>query len=190
MTPNADCNRVPEQRQRDCHIVSDWWPWPGDTVKLMFTIEQITALPVGFVRLADLAHSEGFPFLERMQEEWLTGGNRFDRPNEALFCTTLPIPGELPAEVGSGQLVGICGLNVDPYLSVDSVGRVRRLYVTPHYRRAGIGAALTRRVIEAANGRFVTLRLFTATPAAARFYERLGFQRITGEEHVSHAMTL
>ena len=69
--------------------------------------------------------------------------NRFDRAGEALFGGRI-----------DGQLVGICGLNVDPYAADDGIGRVRHLYVWSIHRRLGVGRALVTHVIQAAHGRF------------------------------------
>jgi GNAT superfamily N-acetyltransferase len=135
-------------------------------------------MEVGIQRLNDLslgafalliAESEraGFRFVRRLADEWADGVNRFDKPGEALFA----------AWVG-GQLVGVCGLNVDPYVGDDRVGRVRRLYVLAEYRGLGIGSRLVDAVVRAARGRFLSLRLRTESPAAAAFYERLGFRRV------------
>ena len=67
---------------------------------------------------ADLCSSHHGAALRGCHEEWRTGTNRFDRPDEALFGAW-----------AKGQLVGVCGLNIDPYRGDDRVGRVRHLYV-------------------------------------------------------------
>ena len=107
-------------------------------------------------------------------DEWADGSNRFDRPGEALFG----------AWVG-GRLVGVCGLNVDPYAGDDRVGRVRHLYVLRDCRRLGAGRELVEQVLAAARGRFGVLRLSTNNPAAARLYEGLGFRPVS-ERHCTH----
>src|SRR6266487_3820772 len=43
---------------------------------------------------------EGFRFVERLCDEWVSGANRFNAPGEALFVA-----------VADGQVVGVCGLN-------------------------------------------------------------------------------
>jgi GNAT superfamily N-acetyltransferase len=132
--------------------------------------------------LADLvAESErlGFRFVRRLRDEWAAGVNRFDRPGEALFAASL-----------DGRVVGVCGLNADPYASDPRVGRVRHLYVLVAYRRAGIGRRLVAEVVTAARGTFDRLRLRTDDPDAARFYERLGFRPRAGLEHCTHALEL
>jgi GNAT superfamily N-acetyltransferase len=116
----------------------------------------------------------GVRFVRRLVDEWRDGSNRFDRPGEALFGTRL-----------DGRLVGVCGLNVDPYAGDPRVGRVRHLYVLTDCRGRGVGRALVERVIEAARGRFSVLRLSTTNPAAARLYEAVGFRPGSGP-HCTH----
>jgi GNAT superfamily N-acetyltransferase len=127
-----------------------------------------------------LAESEqaGSRIVRRLVEEWASGANRFDRPGEALFAAWI-----------DGRLVGVCGLNVDPYSAEPRLGRVRHLYVLSAYRRRGIGRQLVEEVITAARGRFDGLRLSTANPVAARFYEGLGF-RFTEATHCTHVLDL
>jgi ribosomal protein S18 acetylase RimI-like enzyme len=144
------------------------------------TIERLRALPLdGFDPLIVESEEAGLGLVGRLVDEWGRGANRFDRPGEALFA----------ARVG-GQLVGVCGLNVDPYAGEGSVGRVRHLYVLSAYRRLGVGQRLVAEVIEAARGRFARLHLRTANPAAARLYERLGFRGASGRSDCSHVMEL
>jgi ribosomal protein S18 acetylase RimI-like enzyme len=128
-----------------------------------------------------LAESEhhGLRFVRRLAEEWTSGANRFDRPGEALFVAGL-----------GGRVVAVCGLNVDPYTAEPNVGRVRHLYVLSRCRRLGIGRELVAAVMEAARGRFDSLRLRTTNPAAAQLYERLGFQRRADVADCSHVLDL
>ncbi len=128
-----------------------------------------------------IAESEqyGLRFIRRLAEEWTSGANRFDRPGEALFVARI-----------AGQMVGVCGLNVDPYTAKLNVGRVRHLYVRLMYRRLGVGQHLVTEVIKASRGRFDSLHLRTENPAAAQFYERLGFRRCVGVDHCTHVMEL
>jgi GNAT superfamily N-acetyltransferase len=122
----------------------------------------------------------GLQFVRRLVEEWVSGANRFDHPAEALFAARI-----------NGQLVGVCGLNVDPYAAQERIGRVRHLYVLSAFRRLGVGRRLVTQVIETARGRFDILRLRTANPAAAQFYEALGF-RPSGDviQDATHVMEL
>lgn len=67
----------------------------------------------------------------------------------------------------AGALVGVCGVNVDPYALDDNVGRVRHLYVARAHRRQHVGRQLVEAVIGASRGRFGALRLRTQDPGAA-----------------------
>ena len=128
-----------------------------------------------------LAESEqaGLQLVRRLVEEWASGANRFDRPGEALFGAWV-----------DGRVVGVCGLNVDPYTAEEHVGRVRHLYVLSAFRRRGVGRRLTAAVIEAARGRFGALRLRTGNPEAARVYEAIGFRPSGRAADYTHIMEL
>lgn len=144
------------------------------------TIERLTdPQPESFTAMVAESEREDWRFLRRLANEWSSGVNRFDRPGEALFA----------ARVGR-EIAGVCGLNIDPYASTNSVGRVRHLYVLPACRRLGIGRKLVTVVIDAAQNRFDCLRLRTESPEAARFYERLGFGRCAGVPDCTHVMEM
>jgi GNAT superfamily N-acetyltransferase len=130
---------------------------------------RIDRLPADFEDLVAEAAGENFPALARMQEAWSAGTNRFDRCGEGLWIVR---EGE--------RTVGLCGLNVDPYLAdpdvpSDGVARLRHLYVRLAARRRGIGRCLVHRAADHARDRFQWIRLRTHDPVAARFYEALGF---------------
>jgi GNAT superfamily N-acetyltransferase len=114
-----------------------------------------------------LAESEasGYRFLRRVIDEWERGINRFSRTGEALFA----------AEIGD-RLVGVCGLNIDPYLDNPRVGRVRDVCVLAECRGRGIGRQLVEAAISAARGHFDRLRLRGEEAGPARLYESLGFR--------------
>jgi ribosomal protein S18 acetylase RimI-like enzyme len=144
-------------------------------------IERLASLvPDAVSPLVAESEAAGLRFVRRLVEEWTSGANRFDRPGEALFAATR-----------SGRVVGVCGLNVDPYATADGVGRVgrvRHLYVLSAHRGLGIGRRLVGAVIAEARGRFHDLRLRTENPAAARLYEGLGFQRCADIAACTHRM--
>jgi len=143
------------------------------------SIERVSELAAGCLD-ALLAESEqaGSLIVRRLVDEWASGANRFDRSGEALFAARI-----------EGRLVGVCGLNVDPYSAEPRLGRVRHLYVLSAYRRRGIGRRLVARVIATARGRFDRLRLSTGNPVAAQFYERMGF-RSDEAAHCTHVMSV
>jgi GNAT superfamily N-acetyltransferase len=131
-------------------------------------------------RLAPLnaeADGDGYRFVARLVDDWASGSNRFDQPGERLI-----------AAVREGLLLGVCGLNHDPYTRQSGVGRLRHLYVCRSGRRSGIASALVRQLLEEARGIFTIVRLRT-TPEAALFYDRLGFGR-TEQENASHIWDL
>jgi GNAT superfamily N-acetyltransferase len=133
-------------------------------------------------RLAVLiAESEasGYWFVRRLVDEWERGVNRFTRPGEALIAAS-----------SGGQVVGVCGLNVDPYLDDPRVGRVRNVYVLAACRGRGIGRRLVERAITAARGHFDRLRLRGEEAGPARLYESLGFRPCAGMPDCTHILEL
>jgi len=143
------------------------------------TIEILADLPPDHARdlLAD-SDAAGSRIVRRLVDEWAEGTTRFDRPGEALFGAWV-----------AGRLVGVCGLNVDPYAGAPRVGRVRHLYVLTSFRGRGVGRQLVARVIACARDRFDSLRLRTNNEAAARLYAALGFRAGDGETF-THALEL
>lgn len=148
------------------------------------TIRPLSQLPPGFDRLVEQASAEGFRALARMQEEWRSDANRFEEPGECLL-------GAFAGASDEARLIGICGLNRDPFEPEDArIGRVRRLYVDRNQRRAGTGTALMRAIHEAASESFAVLQLRTFDAAADAFYVALGFERVGGLPHVTHRRPL
>ena len=135
-------------------------------------IEKVRGLPKDLELLVVESRVEGFEFVDRLVREWHSGENRFDQDGEALFAARL-----------DGMLVGLCGVNRDPYLSDVTVGRLRHLYVARGARLLGIGRRLVHTVLEQARQHFGRVRL--RTDAAANFYASLGFSE-SSEENASH----
>jgi len=128
--------------------------------------------------LVDVAEQEGYAFVRRTIDEWENGSNRFSEAGEGFWGL-----------VCGGELIGIGGLNRDPYVVDADTGRVRHLYVRREDRRRGCASLLMQTIIDRAKEHFRTLRLFTDNPAAAVFYEGLGFERVGGVK-VSHVLNL
>lgn len=120
------------------------------------------------------SESEGFGFIRRLVDDYASGVNRFDDPAEALYGAYC------------AGLVGICGLNRDPYLSNPNVGRVRHLYVLHGYRRMGVGASLIEALIADARSHVRLLVLRTTNPEADRFYRAVGFSAGACFEQATH----
>ena len=117
---------------------------------------------------------DGYTFLQRTIDDWYSGANKFDRPGESLWGLFI-----------GKDLIGVGGLNIDPYTLTPKVGRVRHLYVRAAHRRAGYATLIMSKIMEEACGHFTVLRLFTDNAGASGFYEKLGFTK-TGEDKASH----
>lgn len=133
----------------------------------MIDIQQITLPVPGIEPLRREARDEGYDFLDRLIEDWLSGENRFDGPGE-MFC----------AAMEDGVLVAVGGLNRDPFVTNPEVGRIRRVYVRQGWRNRGVGEALVRWLLNAARKTFHSVRLRAENSGAARLYERIGFMAI------------
>lgn len=119
----------------------------------------------------------GFAMLARLDRNWSDGGNRFDAAGEVLLGAWR-----------DGELAGVCGLNIDPYVAGQRQGRVRHLYVGQAHRRRGVGAMLVGAVIDVAGRHFSALN--TRAPVEAhRFYESLGFQPVR-QDFATHRLML
>jgi len=111
------------------------------------------------------SRQEGFRMLDRLIDDFRNGHNRFNYPGECL----------LGVFDTSGNLVGIGGLNQDPYSLGLPLGRLRRFYILPACRRQGIGRRLANALLLEAKRTFLTVVLRTYTIQGAQFYESLGF---------------
>ena len=142
-------------------------------------ISRLNELPGDLDQLVQASLAEGFRFLERLCDEWRSGANCFLLPGEALFEAR-----------HQGRLIGICGLNRDPYAGETSVGRVRRLYVAPDARRIGVARRLVCAVLREARGQFATLRVRTTTRGGDLFYQTLGFHPTSSVPEATHELRL
>jgi GNAT superfamily N-acetyltransferase len=144
----------------------------------MTAIVKIKVLDVAALeRLRDESALEGFRFVERLREEWISGENRFQAPGEALF---LAIDGD--------HAIGVCGLNRDPYARDARIGRVRRLFVLQAHRNQGVGRALVDAVIAHARTHFESLRV--RTDAANDFFIARGFRQVEPSTQTTHVLDL
>jgi GNAT superfamily N-acetyltransferase len=121
----------------------------------------IENLPAGFDALREEARAEGHLFVERLAADWEARRMRFEHKGEALLLARV-----------TAVLAGIGGLTTEPVLP--GALRMRRFYVRPLFRRAGIGRALATALLERARttGLLVTVN---AAPASVPFWESLGF---------------
>ncbi len=148
---------------------------PGADIKLIKLNEANFRL---IEQLIGEAEREGYAFVQRTIDEWGNDTNRFSRKGEALWGLT-----------ADTVLIGMGGINYDPYTEQAKIGRVRHLYIHPAYRRQGYASILMQTIISQARRYFIMLRLFTDNPQAAVFYEKLGFGK-ADELKASHILFL
>jgi GNAT superfamily N-acetyltransferase len=141
-------------------------------------ITPLTTLNAAIEPLLVEAEQQGFEFMRRLVEDWASGANRFNRRGECIL-----------GAFSDGQLLGVAGLNRDPYVDADGVGRLRHLYVLASARRLGVGSLLVHHILQDAERSFRVVRLRTTTAAAAAFYLRLGFAS-TDEKTASHVIII
>ncbi|MDU0831287.1 GNAT family N-acetyltransferase [Klebsiella pneumoniae] len=130
----------------------------------------------GFAALRIESLEQHFNMLRRLAENWQSGKNRFNAPGETLLGAFV-----------NHQLVGVCGINSDPFSPQPRAGRICHLYISERYRRRGIGQQLLVSVITHSSAWFDFLN--THAPAQAwPFYERLGFRPVYDEPRVTHRL--
>ena len=142
-------------------------------------IAPITELPGDFPKLIESAEAEGFQALTTLARNFESGTNRFYRAGEVLLTLW-----------DGDDLLGVGGLNRDPYFPKQNVGRLRHLYVLPSLRSQGLGRSLVEALEARAQDVFPILQLFTQSVRAGAFYEALGYQVVRGEDKVSHRKVL
>jgi len=101
---------------------------------------------------------------------------RFDQPGEVLL-----------GAFSGPQLLGLCGLNIDPYLENPRVGRLRHLFVAKAGRGKGVGSALVRAILTYAQDHFAIVRLRTDADMRGAFYASFGFRPIE-DENATHQL--
>ena len=139
-------------------------------------ITRLHELPLSQLRpLVEESHEDGCQFVQRLQEEWLSGANRFDGEGEALF-----------GYYAATTLVAVGGINRQSA----TTGRLRRFYVARAWRRKGVGRALVRHILSFAAQFYTEVVVHTESPSADTFYCALGFSRISGSSDPTHRISL
>lgn len=102
---------------------------------------------------------------------------RFEEDGEALFGAFV-----------DDRLVGTAGLTRQG----PRLGRLRRVYVSPAYRRRGIAKALVGVVLNYAQSHLSEVVLFAERDEAKRLYESFGFQSESpdGRDRATHRLIL
>ena len=81
----------------------------------------------GFLALRSESLAQHFNMLRRLAENWQSGKNRFNAPGETLLGAFV-----------NHQLVGVCGINSDPFSPQPRAGRIRHLYISERYREGKV----------------------------------------------------
>ncbi|SDN02808.1 Diadenosine tetraphosphate (Ap4A) hydrolase [Paenibacillus sp. yr247] len=166
---NNNKNRLEETKERILNHIK----------KNNFEIKEVKVLiPEELSELLTESAEEGFRHIHRLINDYIAGINKFNNEGEALFECRV-----------NNRVIGICGLNQDPYFG-EGIGRVRRLYIMKEFRRHGIGRKMTEAVINKAKKHYRKLLLKTDNPVAGEFYKTLGFEEIMNEEKMTHCLVL
>ncbi|PGZ52908.1 GNAT family N-acetyltransferase [Bacillus anthracis] len=117
-----------------------------------------------FKYLVQESKEEGFNFLKKLINEYENKLNTFNKTGECLY-------GIFQGE----KLIGIGGLNEDPYTENNKIGRLRRFYISKDYRRIGLGKVLLNQLLSYAEKNFKVVVLHTDTKQGDAFYTANGF---------------
>lgn len=133
------------------------------------------ALPDDFEALRADAADEGWRHMDRLADDWESGADRYDKPGEALFTAFV-----------EGELAGIGGLTREPSDPDGDALRARRLYVSPRFRKSGVGGALVSAIIQEAFQNASRLNVNAGRDSPA-FWDHLGFARVDADAF-THAL--
>ena len=146
----------------------------NQTTKDIQIQQAFNLLSFDFLPLLEDSIEDGHRHIQRLINDYTTGENKFNKPGESLFVALL-----------DNAIIGVCGLNQYPYNNL-TYGRLRRLYVKKTHRKLGIGRMLVETVLKHANENFEILVLKTDSFIAGRFFESLGFKKITYISDATH----
>lgn len=143
-------------------------------------VTQVQTLDLAAIQpLVEENTAEGWLFLGKAVLAYEDGRNRFEKPGEALFIARQ-----------DNVIIGLGGLNVDPYLGDPRIGRVRHVHVLKAWRGHGVGHLLLASIMNHARQEFKLLTLRTSNPVADRFYRKLGFVSVPAINNATHHLQL
>ena len=118
-------------------------------------------------KLAKDALEDGYKIVRKTIDQWKDGTNRFSDYREVLYGAKK-----------DGNIIAIGGINIDPYLMDEDIGRLRHVYVHRNYRNQGIAKALLEKVLEEKSQYYRVLRLIARNEVAMQLYEEYGFKKV------------
>ena len=118
-------------------------------------------------KLAEDALQDGYKIVRRTIDQWKSGENQFKSYQEVLY-------GVKVAE----EIVAIGGINIDPYLMDEDIGRLRHFYVHRVYRNKGIATTLLNKILEEKAAHYMVIRLTARNEVAMQLYEDYGFKKV------------
>lgn len=129
-------------------------------------IKQVTDLPQDIHVLAESALTEGLNIVSQLITDFETKKKQFDQPGEFLLLA-----------YEQDKLVACGGLNLqwNDYEVEHRIGRVRRFYVLPTYRKKGVGKLLLQALEQKAKQNFSALCLNTESKDAVQFYQKMNY---------------
>ncbi|MBO1625650.1 GNAT family N-acetyltransferase [Bacillus arachidis] len=143
-------------------------------------IKQIkNLLQVDIIHLIEESRKEGFNFLLKLINEYKNKTNTFSKRGECLYGI-----------FQGDALIGIGGINQDPYAKVKAIGRLRRFYISKECRRKGLGNLLLKRILSDAKEHFQIVVLYTDTKQASQFYISNGFMKSERYQGSTHYLRL
>jgi GNAT superfamily N-acetyltransferase len=117
-----------------------------------------------FSHLVQDSKEEGFNFIIKLINEYKNKINVFNKTGECLYGI-----------FQEDTLIGVGGLNEDPYTEDNKIGRLRRFYISRDYRRIGLGNVLLNQLLCHAEKYFEVIVLHTDTKQGNAFYTANGF---------------
>jgi len=125
-------------------------------------------LPVGFQNLMQRSRDEGIKNMSMLQDNWLSGAERFNKNGAALFGAFF-----------ESELIGLGGTTKELGYTAPAM-RMRRLFVLPHWRRKGVAGLIAHHCMDWGLQSAKTLTCNAqASDAAAPFWERMGFEPVS-----------
>jgi GNAT superfamily N-acetyltransferase len=133
---------------------------------MTLSLERVTdTLPIGFAELEADANADGHKHVSRLAAEFVQSPAVF----HAIFACHL-----------DGRLAGIGAITDEPALTSQPTWRMRRLYVHRKCRRRKVALTLANALLQEAMWNVSTVTVHAGNGAAARFWEAIGFRRVSG----------